>query len=71
MVASVVSFSISVLHHLQVRGVRLTLTNAPVIHVNMVQHVRIKLMDLPAAVQLDSQVNSLPALMAHKIYCGD
>ena len=39
---------------------RLISTNVLVIRVNMVPHVRIKLMDLPAAVHLDLQVEVLP-----------
>ena len=48
------------LHHLQVRCARLTLTNVLVIRVNIVDIVRIKLMDLFAAVSLDLQVQVLP-----------
>jgi len=53
-------FQISILFHLQVLDVRRTLTNVIVTRVNMVEHVWIRWIGLPATVHLDSPVNFLP-----------
>ena len=50
----------NILFALQVLAAKLTSMNVLVIHVNKVERVRIKSMDLPAAARLDSQVDFLP-----------
>lgn len=54
---------------LQVSVVRLTSTNVLVIHVNKAERVRIKLIDLHAAVPVDSQVDFIHLSSFLPVFC--